>query len=31
MEKMAKAENSEYDYEAAFEDMKKIIKEIKIS
>jgi len=31
MEKMAKAENPEYDYEATFEDMKKIIKGIKIS
>ena len=31
MEKMAKAENREYDYEASFEDMKKIIKGIKIS
>ena len=31
MEKMAKSENSEYDYEATFEDMKKIINEIKIS
>ncbi|MEN8303251.1 MAG: ATP-binding protein [Campylobacterota bacterium] len=31
MEKMAKAENREYDYEAAFEDMKKIIGGIKIS
>jgi len=31
MEKMAKAENSEYDYEATFEEMKKIIQGIKIS
>ena len=31
MEKMAKSENSEYDYEATFEDMKKIIDGIKIS
>ena len=31
MEKMAKAENPEYGYEATFEDMKKIIKGIKIS
>ena len=31
MEKMAKAENQEYDYEATFEDMKKIIEGIKIS
>ena len=31
MEKMAKAENSDYNYEAAFEDMKKIIKGIKIT
>ena len=31
MEKMAKSENSEYDYKATFEDMKKIIDGIKIS
>ena len=31
MEKMAKIENSEYDYEATFLDMKEIIEEIKIS
>jgi len=31
MEKMAKTENREYDYEATFEDMKKIIKGIKIT
>jgi len=31
MEKMAKSENSEYDYKSTFEDMKKIIDGIKIS
>jgi len=31
MEKMAKSENSEYNYETTFEDMKKIIQGIKIS
>ena len=31
MEKMAKTENGEYNYEAAFEDMKEIIEGIKIS
>jgi len=31
MEKMAKAENSEYDYDDTFEDMKKIIEGIKIT